>query len=57
MSEASPEYEEDVTFREMVDYLRNQNVPQHVRVAVAGYIGTMNVQAWHRGLKQGLEKR
>ena len=53
MTEQNPE---DVTFQEMVDYLRNQNVPQLVRLEVAGYVGTMNVQAWHRGLVQGLEK-
>ena len=51
------EYEEDVTFSELVDELRNRGVHQDVIVAVAGYVGTIEVQAWHRGLRQGIEKQ
>lgn len=52
-----PENEEDVTFRKLIDFMRNHDVPQHVRVGVAEYVGTMNAQSWHRGLVTGLESR
>lgn len=51
------QHEEDATFRECMDYLNQQDIPHDIRCAVAKYFGRYGVQAWTRGLRQGVEAR
>ena len=51
------EHPEDVTFRECMDYLKDEDIPQYIRRKVAGYFGTYGAQAWQRGLKTGVDAR
>ena len=52
MTEQHPE---ELTFRECMDYLDDEGIPLDIRCKVAGYFGTYGVEAWTRGLRQGIE--
>lgn len=49
--------EENVTFRECMDYLTEQGVEHDIRLVVARYFGKAEVQAWNRGLREGMRER
>ncbi len=51
------EHPEEVTFRECMDYLSDEDIPVSIRRKGAGYFGTYGAQAWQRGVRQGIEAR